>query len=152
MIIWQKQGMQFCLYLGLAALLCACSSKEDASANIKVDNSLSKELIQLRDTALQSNRAFEILESLTTEVGPRLAGTEANERAVLWAQKMLEQSGFDRVWLEPVEFPVWRRHSEYARVISPYPQDLRITALGYSGSTDGEMIGDIVKFDTLGSI
>lgn len=104
---------------------------------------------QLANKALESNRAWEILESLTTEVGPRLAGTEADKRAVEWAQTMLMESGFDKVWLEPVAFPVWRRYTEYARVISPYPQELKITALGYSGSTDGEMIGDIVKFETL---
>ena len=81
--------------------------------------------------------------------GHRLAGTEANQRAVAWAEKMLRESGFDKVWLEPVEFPVWRRHHEYARVLSPYPQALQITALGYSGSTENEMVGKIVKFESL---
>jgi Zn-dependent M28 family amino/carboxypeptidase len=108
--------------------------------------------LQLSDKALQSNRAWEILESLTTEIGPRLAGTEANERAVIWAQAMLQASGFDKVWLEPVTFPVWRRFSETARVMSPYPQELKITALGYSGSTDGEMLGELIKFESLAEL
>ena len=104
---------------------------------------------QLADQALQSDRAWEIVESLTTEVGPRLAGTPADLRAVAWAQQMLEQSGFDRVWLEPVTFPVWQRHHESAQVETPFPQQLSITALGYSGSTHGELTADVIAFDNL---
>lgn len=35
----------------------------------------------LRETALQSELAWNVLESLTTEVGPRMAGSEADARA-----------------------------------------------------------------------
>ena len=79
----------------------------------------------LRDKALDSNRGWDIVESLTTEVGPRLAGTDANRRAVSWAKALLEKAKdarvFDKVWLEPVSFPIWQRHREQARVVSPYP-------------------------------
>lgn len=104
---------------------------------------------QLAEQALQSERPWEIVESLTTEVGPRLAGTAADLRAVAWAKQMLEDAGFDRVWLEPVTFPVWQRHRERAQVVTPYPQTLQITALGYSGSTYGELTADVVAFDSL---
>lgn len=137
-----KRILQQTLLFSVCCILFSCSNKNSSVS----DNSVA---LQLSDKALQSNRAWEILESLTTEVGPRLAGTEADKRAVDWAKNMLEQSGFDKVWLEPVTFPVWRRHSEYARVISPFPQELKVTALGYSGSTDGEMFGEIVKFESL---
>jgi carboxypeptidase Q len=110
----------------------------------------------LRDKALESNRGWEIVESLTTEVGPRLAGTDADRRAVSWAKALLEQSKdagiFDKVWLEPVSFPIWQRHREQARVVSPYPQPLTITALGYSGSTVGEVSGEVIAFDNLSSL
>ncbi|MCB1706764.1 MAG: M20/M25/M40 family metallo-hydrolase [Halioglobus sp.] len=110
----------------------------------------------LRDKALDSNRGWEIVESLTTEVGPRLAGTEADRRAVTWARALLEQSTeaglFDRVWLEPVSFPIWQRHRERARVVSPYPQPLQITALGYSGSTDGEISAEVIAFPDLAAL
>lgn len=103
----------------------------------------------LRDAALQSERAWQIVESLTTEVGPRLAGTAADHLAVQWAQSLLQTSGFDRVWLEPVTFPVWQRHKEQARIVSPYPQPLAITALGYSGSSNGEISAEVVAFASL---
>ena len=112
---------------------------------------------QLRDRAINSSRGWEIVESLTTEVGPRLAGTEADARAVQWAQTLLqvataEQAGFDKVWLEPVTFPLWLRHHEHARVIAPFPQPLQITALGYSGSTSGEISAEVVGFADLAAL
>ena len=105
--------------------------------------------IQLREAGLASNLAWEIVEGLTTEVGSRLAGTEADHRAVEWTKQKLESLSFDKVWLERIEFPVWTRHHEAARIVSPFPQHLHITALGYSGSTDGEIIADVAGFASL---
>ncbi len=137
------KALVFALTITAPILLINACSKQSPPDSITM---------QLADQALQSERAWQILESLTTEVGPRLAGTDADKRAVAWAEKMLQESGFDKVWLEPVEFPVWRRHHEYARVLSPYPQTLTIAALGYSGSTENEMVGEVVMFETLAEL
>ncbi|PCI47648.1 MAG: aminopeptidase [Moraxellaceae bacterium] len=122
------------------------------SQNQAIDSN-TKTLIEtatlLREQGLQSDRAWSLVEALTTQVGPRLAGTEANERAVAWAKSVLEKGGFDRVWLEPIAFPIWLRHQEKARVIGDYAQPLAITALGYSGSTEGEIKGEVVRFENL---
>ena len=104
---------------------------------------------QLRDAGMASGLAWEIVEGLTTEIGPRLAGTEADHRAVEWTKQKLEALSFDRVWLERIEFPVWVRYHEAARITAPYPQKLHITALGYSGSTDGEVTADVAGFTSL---
>jgi hypothetical protein len=106
------------------------------------------ELAALRDKVLGQTEGYDIVASLTTEVGPRLAGTKADERAVVWAKNLLEQSGFDKVWLEPVSFPIWQRHNESAKVLAPYEQPLHITALGYSGSTNGTIVGEVVAFSS----
>ena len=105
--------------------------------------------LQLREAGLASNLAREIVEGLTTEVGSRLAGSEADHRAVEWIKQKLESLSFDKVWLERIEFPVWTRHHETARIVSPFPQNLHITALGYSGSTDGEISADVAGFASL---
>ncbi|GAB1267531.1 M28 family metallopeptidase [Aurantivibrio infirmus] len=138
-----KKLFQF-LQIGILSffILTACSKKDSDIETAEL----------LRDTALQSNRAWEIVESLTTEIGPRLAGTSADARAVAWAKQMLENSGFDKVWLEPVNFPIWERQKEVAHVLTPYPQELKITALGYSGSTGGELIADVIEFDNLAEL
>jgi carboxypeptidase Q len=107
------------------------------------------ELAVMRDKALTSTDGYDIVESLTTKVGARLAGTNADKRAVVWAKDLLEQSGFDKVWLEPVNFPVWQRYKETAEVLPPYQQTLHITALGYSGSTNGAVVAEIVAFSSV---
>lgn len=114
-----------------------------------LDDGTSETAVQLRDAGMKSDLAWEIVEGLTTEVGPRLAGTEADHRAVEWAKQKLESLSFDKVWLERIEFPVWVRYHESARIAAPFPQKLHITALGYSGSTDGEVTADVAGFTSL---
>jgi Zn-dependent M28 family amino/carboxypeptidase len=107
----------------------------------------------LRDTAMQGSQAWDIVESLTTEVGPRLAGTPADAKAVAWAQAKFEALGYDKVYLEPVTFPVWLRHHERAEVLAPYPQPLVITALGGSiGTGGGPLDAEVVEFKDLAAL
>ena len=104
----------------------------------------------LRDEALKSSKGYEIVESLTTEVGPRMAGTEGDAAAVKWGVAKLKELGFDKVWTEPVTFPTWKRGVETAEVLSPYPQPLVITALGFSVGTPAEgLTAEIMAFDNL---
>lgn len=104
----------------------------------------------LRETSLRDNNAFAVVESLTTEVGPRLAGSAGDARAVAWAQDKLKSMGFDRVWTEPVSYPSWQRGIETAEVVGPFPQPLVITALGNSiGTGTGGLMAPIIAFDTL---
>src|SRR3954467_15764755 len=89
----------------------------------------------LRDQALQNDHyAWDIVEGLTTEVGQRLAATEAEARARDWAVRRLKALGFSNVHVEPFDMPVWTRGAESAEIVSPFPQKLTIAALGYSGS------------------
>ncbi|MEH6588100.1 MAG: M20/M25/M40 family metallo-hydrolase [Halioglobus sp.] len=99
---------------------------------------------------LHSNLGYSIVESLTTEVGPRLAGTEAEQRARQWAVAKLESLGFANVRIEPFALPVWERGVEWAHIISPYPQPLVVTALGGSTSTGPDGVeGDLASFSSL---
>lgn len=105
---------------------------------------------QLRERALAGSGAYEMVESLTTEVGPRMAGTEADARAVAWAVEKFGGMGFDAVYTEPVRFPVWRRGHERAEVVSPFPQPLHLVTLGRSVGTGDEPIeAQVVEFATL---
>ena len=85
-----------------------------------------------------------MVESLTTEIGPRIAGSEADARAVAWAEAKFKALGFDKVWKEPVTFPKWERRSEHAAVTGKNPQPLQITALG--GSPGGTVEAEVVRF------
>jgi Zn-dependent M28 family amino/carboxypeptidase len=103
----------------------------------------------LRDQALASNDAYAILESLTTEIGARPAGSEADARAVAWAVAKFKALGYDKVTTEPVRFTGWRRGAESAEVTSPSPQRLAVTALGGSVGTSGDLRADVVAFSSL---
>lgn len=115
----------------------------------KLDQADIERAAELRDKALKSDLAYDILESLTTEVGPRMAGTEGDKRAVKWAKNKFKQLGFDKVWTEPVTFPSWDRGVEQAEIISPFPQKVIVTALGNSVGTGNEGVrGEIAHFKT----
>jgi carboxypeptidase Q len=107
----------------------------------------------LRDAALQDKLAYEIVEGLTTEVGQRLAGTEAEARARHWAVAKLQALGFSSVRVEPFDMPTWTRGSESAEILAPFPQKLVIAALGNSASTSPQGItGEVVGFDNLADL
>jgi hypothetical protein len=108
----------------------------------------------LRDAALQDDTvAWDLVEGLTTEVGQRLAGTEAEARARDWAVHRLTALGFSNVHIEPFDMPVWVRGEEHAEIVSPFPQRLVLTALGNSGATPPEGItAEIVAFDSVAAL
>jgi hypothetical protein len=126
--------------------LCLLSSLALAEDGLLDAKSMSK-AAELRDGALQKNDAYALLESLTTEVGPRMAGSPADAKAVAWAEQKFKVLGYDKVTLQPVTFPIWRRDHETASVRSPFLQKLHITALGGSVGTDGKPLdAEVVEF------
>ena len=74
----------------------------------------------LRDAALDDTMAWDLVEGLTTEVGQRLAATEAEARARDWSVARLKALGFANVHIETFAMPVWRRKlRENALGLSP---------------------------------
>ena len=106
--------------------------------------------IALIASSYEYNIGYQIIESLTTEVGARQAGSEAEARARLWGAAKFRQLGFSNVRIEPFEVEFWERASERAEIVAPYPQNLAITSLGGSvGTSDDGVRGDVVRFATL---
>ena len=105
----------------------------------------------LRDDALANDHyAWDLVEGLTTEVGQRLAGTEAEARARDWAVRRLTALGFSNVHVEPFTMKVWTRGAESAEIVAPYPQKMVVAALGNSASTGPAGIsGQIAYFDSV---
>lgn len=108
----------------------------------------------LRDQALSGDTlAWDILEGLTTEIGPRQAGTEAEARARDWAVARLTALGFSNVRVEPFDMPVWVRGEERAEITAPFPQPLVVTALGNSGATPARGIeAEVVGFNSVAEL
>lgn len=104
---------------------------------------------QLRDRALSDDTAWKVVESLTTEVGPRPAGSPAAERAMQWGVAKLKALGFANVHAEPFTVTGWVRGAESAEVLAPYPQPLTILGLGLSVPTPaGGIEAEIALFHT----
>jgi len=136
------------LALLATALFAACAHA--APPATRIPPSALEAAAQLRERALADDTGWKVTESLTTEVGPRLAGSEADARAVAWAQAKFRELGFDRVWTEPVTFPRWERRSESAAVLGPHAQPLAVTALG--GSPGGTVEAEVVRFPDLAAL
>ncbi len=110
---------------------------------------------ELRERALECDGGFEIVADLTRRIGPRMAGTEADARAVEWAVELLQEIGFDRVWLEPVTFNTWHREFERVTVSAPgvAEQELVTLALGFTPATPaGGIEAELVMFDDLAAL
>lgn len=120
------------------------------AAETKASPEMVRSAAALRDLALKDDTGWKVVESLTTEVGQRLAGSEADARAVEWAKAKFKALGFDKVWTQPVTFPKWERRSEHGEVLGAHSQVLALTALG--GSPGGTVEGEVVRFDSLDAL
>ena len=108
----------------------------------------------LRDEALATDSyAWDITEGLTTEVGQRLAGTEAEARARAWSVARLKAMGFSDVRVEEFTVTTPVRGPESAEILAPFPQRLVVNGLGGSGFTGPEGVtGEVVGFDSVDSL
>jgi hypothetical protein len=107
----------------------------------------------LRQQALQDTLAWDIVEDLTTEIGPRLAGSENDQRARDWMVARFKALGFDKVWTEPVSYPKWVRRSEWGALVEPVAQPLHLTALGGSaGTPSAGLLAEVVAFASLDAL
>lgn len=100
------------------------------------------------DQALEKDEtAWDFVEGITTEVGPRQAGTEAEARGRAWALDWLRKQGFEKVAEEPYMMPTWVRGEERAEIVAPFAQPMHIAALGNTASTgDAGITAEVVYF------
>lgn len=96
-----------------------------------------KDIQSLVDGMMKKGHAYKDLADLV-KIGPRLAGSPGNEKAVKWAEAKLQLLGLDRVWLQSVSFPAWIRGDIEVATVSiagADPHALTIATLGGSGPT-----------------
>lgn len=140
------------LAAGLAACLLTVTSNaaEARESAAPLSDSVLAEARALRERALSDDTAYELTRSLTSEVGPRLAGSPGDSRAVAWAVAKLQALGFSNVRAEPVTVPRWVRGEARAGITAPWPQVLAVVALGGSIGTPAEGIeAEVVPVSTL---
>ncbi len=139
-----------CLFTASALSLAAAAS---TAAVTTIPDTAVKTAEQLRDQALHDGTAMAVLTSLTTEVGPRMASSANDQRAVDWAVAKFKALGFDKVTTEPVTYPKWVRRHESGAIMTPFPQPFVLTALGYSpGTPAGGLTAQVIAFDSLAAL
>tara|TARA_R110000737_G_scaffold335146_1_gene353774 strand:+ start:421 stop:1830 length:1410 start_codon:yes stop_codon:yes gene_type:complete len=111
------------------------------------------QLKQLKATALQSDLSYQLIESLTTEVGHRLMGSDGDKKSIVWAVNKMKALGFDKVWTEEVSGSFWLRGEAKARIVAPYPHDVVVLALGGSiGTAKSGLTANIAHFATFADL
>jgi carboxypeptidase Q len=104
----------------------------------------------IQRAALASSGASDVVQSLTAEVGPRLAGSPGDRAAVAWALRTMTARGLANVHSEEVTVPHWERGAESAAIVAPFPHKLAVAALGGSVATpDGGVEAEVVEVDSL---
>lgn len=107
----------------------------------------------LQRSLLGSRRVADTVQSLTDEVGPRLAGSPGDAHAVEWAVRAMKERGLFHVRAETVSVPAWERGTETAAIVAPVAQKLAVTALGWSGATPaGGIEAEVVRFESLDAL
>ncbi|ROI05149.1 M20/M25/M40 family metallo-hydrolase [Chryseobacterium sp. G0240] len=101
---------------------------------------------------LNHGKGYTELRGLTKNIGHRLSGSEAYEKAVKWAEQKLRDAGADKVWLQEVMIPVWVRGKEslHIKASNGAWKSLKMLSLGNSEGTGGKDIsGEIIMVKSM---
>ena len=157
--------MSRCLAAALAAMLlgpapaAAQDAAHNAGQNVEYASAaepyaaLIEQAVALRDSAFVDSDAWQHAWSLTTEVGPRFAGTAGDRAAVAWALTNLANLGFDEIRPQGVTVPAWERGEAELRITQPFPQTLVGVALGSTVGTPEEGIeAPVLRFESVAEL
>jgi len=121
------------LFLGMAAF---GQSKEDSIQFSKISTEI-----------LNNGKGYTELRELSKNIGHRLSGSAAYDKAVKWAEQKLRDAGADKVWLQEVIVPVWTRGKESLQIKTADGKwkNLKMLSLGNSEGTGGKDVsGEII--------
>ncbi len=112
---------------------------------------------RLRAAALNDGTAWQLLQSLCTEVGARPAGSAADAKAVTWAQAAMRRLSLAQVRAEAFDMRAWQRGPASAQLLAPTPTqapvDLVMLALGNSvAAPAGGIEADIAWYPNLATL
>ena len=133
---------------GLLALLASPARPETPRFEV-LPESLVEAARALQARALESSDAYGFVAGLTTEVGPRPAGSVNDRKAVAWATRKLTDYGLE-VRTEEVTVPHWVRGEARGRIVAPYPHHVELVALGGSVGTPADGIeAEVVEVESI---
>lgn len=114
-----------------------------------------KDSLQMRaiyDEVLINGEAYENLRYLCKNIGNRLSGSANAQKAVDWSYQLMKLYDFDKVWLQEVMVPNWKRGDTelcYIKDAVGNNVKLSITALGGSIATDGILEAQVIEVKSI---
>jgi hypothetical protein len=114
---------------------------------------------KLSDEIMLHGTCYENLRVLCKQIGNRLSGTAQAAKAVEWGQKALQDAGADKVWLQPVDVPLWIRGKESLSLKFPGDKNYKGVTMLSLGNSVGScnlplesevvMVNDVEEFNKL---
>jgi carboxypeptidase Q len=92
---------------------------------------------KIYNQALVNGESYQNLKYLCKKVGPRISGSPKAQLSVEWGKKLMENYGFDKVFLQECMVPHWvRGEKEVGKIINGTKEiNVAICALGNSPAT-----------------
>lgn len=130
----------FSLCIGLAMLAVSAQAQQDSTV-----------IKRISDEILLHGEAYENLRVLCKSIGHRLSGSPQQDKAIAWGKALLERSGADHVWLQPVIVPKWTRGKESLKVKHGGKwHTIPMLSLGNSEGTGGKVLAaEIICFNNM---
>jgi carboxypeptidase Q len=139
--------------LGLTALAGGLVARADNRSIAKGpdEDGTKPALVRIAGEGLFDSHAFEYLTQLSDDVGARVTGSPAAEKAIEWGQAKMKAIGLENVHAEKWQlWKGWTRGTAQAELLSPIRRPLHVDAMGWTGSTRaGGVDADVVPFNLL---
>ena len=131
---------------------CLISCKNET---VPFDQETSDVITTFYGDALEFKESYELLRGLSKDVGQRLSGSEGAKKAVLWSKEVMENYGFDTVYLQEVMVPHWERGELEEAYFYNGKNKINLSILGAGGtvSTPKEGItAEVVEVSSLDEV
>jgi carboxypeptidase Q len=154
--LMRKVYSSLLLLLAIGVFSCQSGGNNNPTDNsakneiAQVDSAALKVVNQIYDEALTNGEGYELLRHLCLNIGSRLSGSEGASDAVDWTKKVMEDYGFDSVYLQEVMVPHWERGAKETCSISQSNENLNILAIGGSVPTPANGLeAEVIMLDKL---
>tara|TARA_Y100001958_G_scaffold63204_1_gene42545 strand:+ start:6252 stop:7637 length:1386 start_codon:yes stop_codon:yes gene_type:complete len=102
--------------------------------------------------ALELRESYELLRVLSKDIGPRPSGSEGAKKAVLWSKEVMENYGFDSVYLQEVMVPHWERGDVEEAYFYEGKEKINLSILGAGGTVSTPSEGITAKVIEVSSL
>ena len=119
----------------------SCSQNNEQKE--KYDQSVGQTINTFYGDALEFKESYNLLRVLSKDIGQRLSGSEGAKKAVQWTKKIMEDYGFDSVYLQPVMVPHWERDKtkQEAYLLNSNGEKISLSILAAGGSVSTPKTG-----------